>query len=573
MNQPLRILIFTFALGLLTLGALARSDQPALAAPQAATYIVTRGDDPAPGGCLPTDCSLREAVLASNANPGVDVIQLAYGGVYTLTIPASGGDTAATGDLNVTDTVNFVFPDARCNVACDATIKGRAGWQDRILQIENNAQVTMSSVVIRDGNLTGDVGGGIAINSGSVLTLTFATVTHNAAGQGGGGIYNGGRLTLLSSNVSYNQTNSASNGGGGIINNGLLVLLSSSVSDNQVNSAADGGGIYSVSFSSLVTDDASISNNTAGGDGGGLEFLGDPQTSSLIYLTISHNTAGTDGGGLWSDRNGLALSNSTVVSNTAGNEGGGLMIYQGLLRIQGSTIGWNSATVAGGGLATLTSSSALDISNSALINNTSDIGGGYAEGALATSIAMTWTNVTISGNRATGSGGGLGLVDGTKFFNVSVVNNTADSDFNGTGDGGGICLDGSGQATLANTLIAGNKDEGGQSPECNGGGTLNSLGYNLIRGSNGCVITGTTTGNLLGVNPLLGLLADNGGPTWTHALDTGSPAINAGNPAGCRDGSNSLLATDQRGDLRWNRCDIGAFEFQPQRVFLPLVRR
>ncbi len=96
-----------------------------------------------------------------------------------------------------------------------------------------------------------------------------------------------------------------------------------------------------------------------------------------------------------------------------------------------------------------------------------------------------------------------------------------------------------------------------------------SDGYNLIQNTNACTITGNTTGNIYGIDPLLGPLQDNGGPTFTHALLPGSPAIDAGNAFG--------LTTDQRGFPRpydlpgitnaSDGSDIGAYEFNPG-VFL-----
>jgi len=68
------------------------------AAPSGADYVVSRTDDPAPGGCLPGDCSLREAVLASNTNPGVDTIRLKYGFTYVLSIAPTGINSATSGD-------------------------------------------------------------------------------------------------------------------------------------------------------------------------------------------------------------------------------------------------------------------------------------------------------------------------------------------------------------------------------------------------------------------------------------------------------------------------------------------
>lgn len=91
---------------------------------------------------------------------------------------------------------------------------------------------------------------------------------------------------------------------------------------------------------------------------------------------------------------------------------------------------------------------------------------------------------------------------------------------------------------------------------------MESLGFNLIQNTAGCPISGTTTGNLLNVDPHLGPLQDNGGPTFTHMPAADSPALNAGDPAGCADNLGHLLATDQRGIARPQgaSCDIGAVE-------------
>lgn len=99
------------------------------------------------------------------------------------------------------------------------------------------------------------------------------------------------------------------------------------------------------------------------------------------------------------------------------------------------------------------------------------------------------------------------------------------------------------------------------------------------------IISGDTTGNLIGYLPNLLPLADNGGSTLTHALNADSPALDAGNPAGCTDNAGNNLTTDQRGYPRpvdggsgQSRCDIGAVEFGPTaptppevRIYLPIV--
>lgn len=115
-----------------------------------------------------------------------------------------------------------------------------------------------------------------------------------------------------------------------------------------------------------------------------------------------------------------------------------------------------------------------------------------------------------------------------------------------------------GQMNLSNSIVG----------TCSGTGTYNSLSFNLVRCPGNCTLTGNLTGNLLGIDPKLGRLADNGGPTPTRALLAGSPAIDAGNPGGCVGLNVQNLTTDQRGFARPTdgngdgtlRCDIGAFE-------------
>jgi hypothetical protein len=111
-------------------------------------------------------------------------------------------------------------------------------------------------------------------------------------------------------------------------------------------------------------------------------------------------------------------------------------------------------------------------------------------------------------------------------------------------------------------------------------GTLTSGDYNLIGTLYNCDLWGELDNNLIGEDPLLGELADNGGPTQTHALLEGSPAIDGGNPAGCLGIEDALLTSDQRGVARpldgdrdgTARCDIGAYELSHNvSMYLPLL--
>jgi len=499
----------------------------AQAATQVTNYIVTRTDDPPPGNCQAGDCSLREAILAANANPGLDYIGLTIDATYGLSIPPNGINNANTGDLNITDDLNFYYPGMIClGGICQATIKGVTGWLDRILSLENNAEVHMFGLTIKDGSTFGS-GGGVFIFPGSSLYLSSCTIYHNAADGLGGGIYNAGTLALSNS---YILGNYAGNGGGIY---------------NEVNAH------LTVSTPSYIMSNTVVGN----GDGGGL-WISNPADAQLSKLTVQQNHAdGGWGGGLFYQSTGqdLQLTHSNVLSNTA-TDGGGIFLGGGSLTVQTVTISGNSASGDGGGISVRNyQNGQLNISHSNIANNRATNGGGIGVDWDSTA-QITMTNVTVSGNTATNSGGGL-MLSTAWLYNVTVTNNSSDWDFNQIGLGGGLWV--GKDAYIANSVLGANP----RGSDCYALGTLHSLDYNLIQTTNHCTPTGDIFHNKMGVAPLLGPLANNGGETLTHMPLAGSPLQEAGNPFGCAGANGSLLTTDQRG---WSRpvglCEMGAVE-------------
>jgi predicted outer membrane repeat protein len=175
---------------------------------------------------------------------------------------------------------------------------------------------------------------------------------------------------------------------------------------------------------------------------------------------------------------------------------------------------------------------------------------------------LNLTNSTVSGNTAGRNGGGI-YASGTASDIVTIVSSTIVNN-RAVIDGGGLVrASTTNPVNLRNTIIANNTDDG-TAPDVSG--SVVSQGYNLIENTTGAAISGTTTGNLTGVDPNLGPLQDNGGPTQTHALLSGSPAIDKGESSGS--------TVDQRGLTRpvdhpsipnatgGNGADIGAFEVQ-----------
>jgi predicted outer membrane repeat protein len=285
-------------------------------------------------------------------------------------------------------------------------------------------------------------------------------------------------------------------------------------------------------------------------------------TVTLSGLTISNGNS-VDGGGIHSDGN-LSLSNCFVTGNTASNTAGGIF-STGVLTITSSTISNNNAVAGGSGI---NNTGTLVITNSIVSGNTgasngggisnsgtltvtnstiSDNSVGTSGGGISSGGTLAVTNSTISGNSAGANGGGIELTAGSlTLSNSTISNNTATS-----GSGGGIHRS-AGTAALLNNIIAGNTGPSGRDLS----GAFTSQGYNLVGNASGFSFTGITTGNLVGVtNPALGPLANNGGPTKTHALLAGSPALNAGINAGAP-------LTDQRGQPRifGLTIDMGAYE-------------
>jgi CSLREA domain-containing protein len=531
------------------------------------------------------DCSLREAVRAANldspvdgcpAGGGADTIALAQG-VYQLSIAGAGEDSALTGDLDITRDLTITGAGASTTV-----IDG--GGLDRVLDIWG-VSVHLAHLTVRNGS-TDMNGGGIANNAGA-LTLDDVIISNNQAGGDGGGVANAGALTLNNSVIS---DNSSENVGGGIINSGTIAATASHIMGNTA--FISGGGIYDDGGVELTG--SMVTMNIASRGGGITNASG---ALMVIDSEIMDNMASeVDGGGIL-NRAALTIRGSMVGDNMAHEgKGGGIFNQGGTGSVTASTIMGNMSGNRGGGIA---NSGVLTVLNTAIVSNTAQSHAypfGYPAygGGIANSGIMTMTNSTVSGNMAFNDGGGIynqADISGAarlSLNNVTITNNRADSDGVGGGDGGGVANPAGGTVSLQNTIVAANNDHTSGAgatvvPDCIG--AFDSRGYNLIgeRLVGACVgfangVKGDQVGDHAGgpIDAALGPLEEQGGPTMAAALLAGSPAIDAGNPAGCTDDLGNLLTDDQRGDLRpWGRaCDIGAYEYSAtQYQFLPLVRR
>jgi CSLREA domain-containing protein len=293
-------------------------------------------------------------------------------------------------------------------------------------------------------------------------------------------------------------------------------------------------------------------------------------TVAFSGLTISNGNAPSGGGGAGianSTSGTVNVTNCTISGNFASNNGagGGIFTQIGTVNVTNCTISGNSAVNGGGifnGGGTVTITNTSIFGNSALTGSTFAQGGGIFSG----SGGVTITNSTISGNSASFAGGGIHTDSG----GVTITNSTISG--NGAGGGGGI-NNGDTVVTARSTIIALNLTAT-TGPDVNG--ALTSQGFNLIGNNSGATIFTPRRSDQIGtagspIDPLLGPLQDNGGPTFTHALLLRSPAIDQGTSNG--------LTTDQRGagfprtfDVPRIRnvrggdgTDVGAFELRRAR--------
>ncbi len=304
-----------------------------------------------------------------------------------------------------------------------------------------------------------------------------------------------------------------------------------------------GGGIYAGNPSTVTLTNSVVIGNTASLGGGGV-YAGTSSTVALANSIVSGNVSLALGGGIYAASSStVTLTKSVVIGNTASSGGG---VYVGnsstvtltdsAVRSNGAVVGFGGGIQASNAIITLTNST---VSGNAAVSN--------AGGLYTAAGTITLTNSTVSSNTAGGAGGGVAAA---AFAAVTLANSTVSAN-GATTNGGGINTCGFCSVSLGNSIIAGNT-AGTGGPDCTG--SLTSLGYNLIGNPSGCGFS-AGTGDLVNVDPLLGPLQNNGGPTSTHALLAGSPAIDAASP-NCPPPD-----TDQRGVPRSEgTCDIGAYE-------------
>ena len=412
---------------------------------------------------------------------------------------------------------------------------------------------------ITDSTIDGNDGGGFfCLSSCRTLDVANSFVTNNGAspapGRGGGLVMpivlDGGvnpSVTIVDSTISGN---SADHSGGGLLVFGTfdsfaaiqpeVSITNSTLSGNTVTCVDCNGGAISMSVGNLTVVDTTIDGNTATGDGGAIAFrrgtsadVTAPSSVSISQSVIHGNTASGDGGGVWLQSDSVDIDQTTVSDNTAGGTGGGISaggVFNGELVVSGDT----------------------DITNSTVSGNTAGLGGGvrvsFPDGS-----RIDVLNSTVHGNSATSSGGGF-LVGPTELVTldqVTVTQNSAPASANVAANGA---------TTISRSVVAeplgGGADCGSIVPPAPilVPTVFISGGFNWYDDAS-CTADPSDVA-APGGDPLLGDLADNGGPTSTRLPDAASPLGGLVPAAGCD------VFDDQRGVARpaGLNCEAGSVE-------------
>lgn len=615
-RMTLVLLATTCAIGLLLLGNILFSRHPHQLYAQApstsaATLVVQSLDDTPQFGELNCGitCTLREAIRTANALTDTDTIVFADGLV---------GEIVLTSALVVNTNVTIEGPSSdqlTLNVPGDdffnrrafmignnaiVTLRGmtiqRTGDEDGG-GIQNSGQLTIDDVLITNTNYNG--AGGAIFNSGSLTVVN--SVMSNNTGLQGGGIFNTGDVTLIDSRISGSNARSISGEGTAIRNEGGIITMTGAMIEDNLRSVAvanyDGGritierstfegnlqgGLSNENITSVleIRDSNFISNagvalingGYINGPAGGVVTVTDSifegpaienrngGTVTLLDTLLKGNKSGNGGTAIVNANATFTMSNTTVTENFLtgfASQGAGIINERsGIFLIEQSTISNNRA----------------DEDSEEVTNDHDRCGGILNQGNnLVDEVPTTMTirNSTISGNRALRSGGGLCAISSSPdrikvtIINSTIAGNRAVEPRDEDEGGGGIFLF-NGNLTLVNSIVANNYRGEGTTPDNifqdpGFPGTITTQGVNL----SDTQPPGFGVDDLANRAPLLGPLADNGGPTATHVLLAGSPALDAASGELCP-------AIDQRGEPRPADgnddgiavCDIGAYESQ-----------
>ncbi len=521
------------------------------------------------------------------------------GGTVSITGASITGTASTGGGILNTDGGMVTILGATFD-ACAADEAGAA------ICNENGSMLTATNSTFTGGSA--EWGGEIANYSYGTMTLAGDTLTTGTATDGGGIFnYTGALLNITGTTIS---ANTASFYGGGIYNFQGTVNFAGTDEDNN---ALDGGGVYNVG-GTVTVNNSTITGNSATGIanptyrdpgviyisayGAGIDNTSEGSSIEQSVLIVENSiiSANIDltgqtggnakGGGIYSNIGSVTVTNTTINDNVANSnnnfaDGAGIYSLTDTVKISDSTISANTGTTGGTGPTTPT-----DIPFVYGFGGGVDSAGGDTIKMVNSTVA--YNDIIDTSSNGNAQGGGFWDAGNVTITNSTIADNSAlGAPFNlDTPDteGGGFFITGSGNTTIYNTLVGDNAVQQGSgsgfAPQDFDGSLDRSLGsgqtassFNLVStrlSGNGFNIAGGLTngvnGNIVGSDPNLGLLQDNGGDTDTMGLLFGSPAINAGDNALAVDLNGNPLTADQRGGtfvrIIDGTVDIGAFENQ-----------
>ena len=296
--------------------------------------------------------------------------------------------------------------------------------------IYNKGALTVTGGTISGNKATS--GGGIYSYKGSTLTMESGAIIGNGATSSGGGVYNNGTFIMNGGRIGGTtsaEANTANNGGGiGNGSDGAFTMTGGEITGNTATK--NGGGVYGYG-GTFKFESGTISGNTAGGtlnlEGGGGVFNYCTKFT-MTGGTISGNKVEasglTYGGGVFQESSTFTMTGGTIIGNEA-NCGGGVNVYSGTFKFEGGTIGGTTPAEA----------------------NKASSGGGVNN--YRGTFEMSGTAV-ISGNTATGSGGGV-YTGWDSFAKSTITGGTISG--NTASRGGGVCVANKSSATIENIEI------------------------------------------------------------------------------------------------------------------------
>jgi hypothetical protein len=456
--------------------------------PTSATHTATTG-------------GIQDALNAAN----VDTTHSLFAITFSSSVFTGAANTiqlTTVTDLNPTNHALVVTIDGTS--VGGVTLRGTGVASGSGVMEVDNGTVNLTDLTISNGK-TNNSGGGLY--NIATMTLTNCTFTNDVAAEEGGGLDNENIMTV----VNCTFTNGSANYGGGLYNDATMTMSGSTITNNVLTGVGGGAGFGNEGAAILTNCTITGNVGSAAGDVGGgiLNFY----MLSITGGTISGNSANSNGGGIDDEGTGLTVVNTTIGQNTAAIGGG--VYSDAVTTISASQISGNIATGTGGGVGA-TNAAVVNINNTTINGNTATGNGG----GIFDNGTMTVTNSTLSGNVSAGSGGGIAAL-GTA---VSVLDSTLSGN-SATGSGGGIFL--GAHLQLVNSIVA-NSVHGG---DLAGGAVIAGSGHDLIDDAAiGSGLADGVGGNIINHPASLSPLANNGGPTQTIALYTGSLAVNAGTP-------------------------------------------